>query len=176
MATPEPAFDADVLKHITESAKTLGLSANEVLRWVLNVTPIGEDPRFGRHTKNRAVTVIAMLDDLDRRIRALNPGSHYVIRKTYFGYRRADKLAAGPQSERSQIFASIRVRRNRLLVTVPLDPPEFVEHPCVSDLTGVGHHGIGDVLYTIQDSGDVDSFFHLFSDWLKPDLSHLDQS
>ena len=152
-----------------EAAKTLGVPADELLRRVLNVTPIGDDPRFARYIENRPDQVRALWDELDRGLRARNPGLHYVFRDTFVGYRRGGKSATGPASERSQIFASVLVRRERLAVTLPVDPTNFLGHPQVRDLTGVGHHGIGDTQFNIRDEADITAFFELFEEWLLPD-------
>lgn len=90
-------LDEDVTKHLVRCAKALGISVNDVLRRVLNVTPLSQDPRFDEHVQDRSQQVVQLLESFDERIRERNPGSQYVIRATYIGYRRPGKMAPGPQ-------------------------------------------------------------------------------
>src|SRR4051794_33322648 len=100
------SIDPDVSRDLVAAATALGLSQNDVLRRVLNSTPLTKDPRFASYTDDRS-NAATLWEALDNRLRALNPGLHYVFRANYVGYRRAGKDAPGPLSERSQIFVSV---------------------------------------------------------------------
>lgn len=104
---------------------------------------------------------------LDRELRLRNPGLHYVERKMFLGYRR-ELSGSTPAGERSQIFVSVIRNSTRLEVVMPLALDEFAAIPYAQDLTGKGHHGVGEVRVQLGSDKEVDQFLEDFDAWLRP--------
>lgn len=162
-------FDQDLSRYLIDAAAAAGTDVNSLLRRVLNVDPVQEDPRFLPYLKDLPAMIGTLLETVDRALRILNPGVHRVFRNNYIGYRRPNKVADGPTAERSQIFVSLRPRRKGVAAILPLDPEPFVAHAAVRDMRGVGHHGVGDLQFEIGTPADLDDFLRTFQAWLSAD-------
>lgn len=153
---------------LAKSANELGLRPGEILDRVLNVYPLSQDPRFERALTGLPKPIIELLEEIDEDVRALNPGVQYVVRSEFFGYRRSEVVLSGRAAERSQIFLSVVPGIRRIRLVLPLNPADLSGHVNVRDLSGKGHHGVGDVCVDVRDSADVQRFLSDFSDWLGP--------
>ncbi|WP_250028812.1 hypothetical protein [Paractinoplanes maris] len=158
-------MDPTVEAFLRDAARLADVTPDEVLRRVLHIDRPGES-MLREILSNWQKVPLLLLLELDYQIRVRNPGLHYVDRDTYFGYRRE-----GPKrekaSERTQVFLSVIKRANVLTLILPLPPAEFAFHPNVRDLTGRGHHGIGDLKVTVVDATALESFLSVFDDWLR---------
>jgi len=105
---------------------------------------------------------------VDYGLHVRNPGLHYVPRKTYVGYRRENTSGAVSGGDRSQVFASVLRKMQKLIIVLPLDPRFYAEVPIVSDSSERGHHGIGSLKCTLSTTGDAELFFSTFDTWLRP--------
>lgn len=166
---PGHYFDQDLSRYLIDAAAAAGTDVNSLLRRVLNVDPLLEDPRVLPYSKHLPASIGILLETVDRSLRVLNPGAHRVFRSNYIGYRRPDKVAGGRTAERSQVFVSLRPRRKGVAAILPLDPAPFIAHAAVRDIRGVGHHGVGDLQFEIGTPVDVDEFFRIFQAWLSAD-------
>jgi len=104
--------------------------------------------------------------ELDDKVRVMNPGLHYVRRKTYVGYRR-EALVDDARAERSQVFLSVLRNSRTLELVLPLNPTPHEHMTSVRDLRGQGHHGIGDLQFTVSTAADLETFMMTFDSWLR---------
>lgn len=160
-------LDQDVSEYLVEAAAAASTDVNSLLRRVFSIAAFAENPIFARYAIGLPAEVAALLEALDRNLRVLNPGLHHVFRDSYIGYRRAHKLATGPTAGRSQTFVSLRPRRKGILATLPLAPAPYLTHPLVRDVSGVGHHGVGDLQFEIGSDAGARDFFSTFAPWLR---------
>jgi len=105
--------------------------------------------------------------ELDENIRVRNPGLHYVRRKTYVGYRR-EAIVDHERAERSQVFLSVLRNSRTLELVLPLNPTLHEHLRPVRNLTGQGHHGIGELQFTVSTAADLETFMTTFDTWLRP--------
>jgi predicted transport protein len=162
-------FDAAVSQYLSEAAEEAGTDVNALLRRVLNVGSVLEDPRFCPYLADLPAEIATLLDRVDRALKVLNPGLHHIFRHNYIAYRRPYKLASGPIAERSQTFVSLRPRRKGLAANLPLDPGAYAGHRGVRDMRGRGHHGVGDLQFEIGNAADEADFLQTFNAWLRTD-------
>lgn len=158
--------EAELADFLQAAAATADTSVNALLRAVLHVVPLAEDPRFLALFKGCNQLTTSLIVDLDTRLRILNPGLHHVYRLTYLGYRREAEVFNNSGAERSQVFLSIVPREKVLRVVLPLPPENYMSIESCRDLTHQGHHGVGDLQLDVLDTKTLDSFLTLFSDWL----------
>ena len=131
---------SDVEEFLRDAAALAGVEPQAILTRVFHV---GD---------GALATIVAPMDDLtrelavrlDRELRIRNPGLHYVERKMFLGYRR-EGANSSPVGERSQIFTSLIRNNTRLEVVMPVGPEMITSISYAQDLTGKGHHGVGDV-------------------------------
>jgi predicted transport protein len=164
-------YDTEVTKFLNVAAIEANVSVSDLLRRILHLDSLNDDPRFSRLFGSMPEATKVLLMKLDFRLRVLNPGLHYVFRSMYLGYRREDGHAGKSSSERSQIFASIVPRHRRLRVILPVDPTAYLNLTDCRALSGQGHHGVGDLLVELADEVDLERFFTTFRGWLG-DPSH----
>ena len=161
----------DLREYLAECARLRGLTQEEVLRHVLHL-----DDRSGFSAAvfpRSPRRILDLFERLDFEIRVRNPGFHYVRRSTYLGYRRESWSLKSPVGERSQVFVSVVTGRvSPIQVFLPLEPAEYLHVPQISDFGGMGHHGIGDLRFTISQTSDVDQFTKVFHGWLLPSVHH----
>jgi hypothetical protein len=160
--------DSELVEYLQFSATEAGISVAALLRQVLHVNPLAQEPGFQQLFHTAGSEVRRLLMRLDQRLRILNPGLHYVFRSTYLGYRREGGIAATAASERSQIFVSVVPRTERLCVVLPVDTARYVGQPNCRVLPPHRHHGIGELQVDLPDEDALDRFFMTFSDWLGP--------
>jgi predicted transport protein len=160
--------DPELVEYLQLSAAEAGISIAALLRQVLHVNPLSQEPRFQQLFGRVGSEVRRLLMRLDQRLRILNPGLHYVFRKTYLGYRREGDIAAAAISERAQIFVSVVPRSGWLCVVLPVDPARYASQPGCRVLSGQGHHGVGELQVDVPDEDALDRFFKTFRDWLGP--------
>ncbi len=160
--------DRELVEYLQLSAREAGISVAALLRQVLHVNPLTQEPGFQQLFGTAGSELRRLLTRLDQRLRILNPGLHYVFRSTYLGYRREGGIAGTAVSDRTQIFASVLPRRERLCVVLPVDPARYAGQPGCRVLTGQGHHGVGDLQVDLPDEDALDRFFKTFRDWLGP--------
>lgn len=151
---------------LLDAASQTGASNEEVLARVLHLR-LSDLESFTQEMRPEAKTLFA---ELDYGLRTRNPGLHYAPRKSYLGYRREHVNAVGA-GERSQVFASVLRNSTTLDIVLPLEPATLAHIPSVRDLTGIGHHGVGDARVTISDTSQLDQFFADFDFWLRPHAS-----
>lgn len=162
-------LDADVAQHLSNAAKAAGTSVSGLLRQVLHIRAVTDDPHvrnlFGRCGERTA----QLLEGLDSHLRILNPGLHYVFRNTYLGYRREySSEPAGSLSYRSQVFVSVVPRADELRIMLPLDPRPYTTIPGHRTVSGRGHHGVGELEVDLPDNAALDAFTNRFYQWLRP--------
>ena len=160
--------DPELAEYLQLSAREAGVSVAALLRQVLHVNPLTQEPGFQQLFRTARSEPRRLLMHLDQRLRILNPGLHYVFRSTYLGYRREGGLAATAISERTQIFVSVVPRRGWLCVVLPVEPARYARQPGCRVLTGQGHHGVGDLQVDLHDEDALDRFVKTFRDWLGP--------
>jgi len=160
--------DPELAEYLQLSASEAGISVAALLRQVLHVNPLTQEPGFEQLFGMTGSEPRRLLMRLDQRLRILNPGLHYVFRNTYLGYRREGGIAATAVSEVAQIFVSVVPRSDRLCVVLPVDPARYAGQPGYRVLTGRGHHGVGELQVDVPDEDALDRFFKTFRDWLGP--------
>jgi hypothetical protein len=152
-------------KYLDDCARWTGMTPAAVLRRVLH---LDNEPDFSASLfPGWPPDTLALFDSLDYAIRIRNPGFHYVRRSTYLGYRREAWASASALGERTQVFVSVVGRASVWLqVILPLAPEPYLHLPQAADLRGMGHHGVGDLRFTISKPGDVETFTKVFHAWL----------
>jgi predicted transport protein len=160
--------DPELAEYLQLSAKEAGVSVAALLRQVLHVNPLTEEPGFQQLFGKADSETRRLLMRLDQRLRILNPGLHYVFRSTYLGYRREGGIAPSGTSERTQIFVSVVPRSAQLCVVLPVEPARYADQPGCRVLTLHGHHGVGELQVDLPDEDALDRFFRTFRDWLRP--------
>jgi hypothetical protein len=163
--------DPELVEYLQLSAREAGTSVAALLRQVLHLNSLTQDPGFQQLFGMAGSELRRLLMHLDQRLRILNPGLHYVFRGTYLGYRREGGIATSVVSKRAQIFVSVVPRRDRLCVVLPVDPANYAGQPGYRVLTGQGHHGVGELQIDLPDEDALDRFFETFRDWLRPPSS-----
>jgi hypothetical protein len=158
--------DAELAGYLQLAAEAAGVSVTALLRQVLHVNPLTEEPGFQQFFGSIGPEALALFTNLDLRLRILNPGLHYVFRTTYFGYRREGSTSETVLSERSQIFLSVLPRTDFPRVVLPVDPAMYAHLSGCRVLTGQGHHGVGDLLVEVPNEEALDRFFKTFHGWL----------
>lgn len=162
----EISGDAELIEFLRMAAGEAGLSVQDLLRRVFHVNSICNDSEFLRIFAQVSDEISSLWGKLDYRLRVLNPGLHYVFRRTYLGYRRENATSGTPLSERSQVFLSVVPRHRSLRIVLPIDPGPYATLAGCKVLSGRGHHGIGDLLVELIDDEDLARFFRTFHDWL----------
>lgn len=162
-------LDESVQSFLDDAAAQAGTSPEEVLAAVLHVG-LRDLQRFVQGMRPDTKELFAQLD---YGLRTRNPGLHYVPRQSYLGYRREAASTTGA-GERSQVFVSVLRNTTTLDAVLPLDPATLTSIPSVRNLTGVGHHGVGDTRVTISDTAQLHQFFADFDFWLRPSPRPLD--
>ncbi len=159
-------MDSALQDYLDLAAKRADLEVPELLRRVLHVGTLERDPRFqalfGYATDETKSLVLA----LDLGLRLASPGLHYVFRSTYLGYRREEGRPSTTASERSQVFVSVVPRAKTLKLVLPLPPARFQHLEGCRDVTGQGHHGVGDLEVDVRNAEGVQRFLAEFSTWL----------
>lgn len=158
--------DAELEEFLQLAAGQAGVSISALLRQVLHVNPLSKDPRFRQLFGTADGDTTALLLDLDRRLRILNPGLHYVYRSTYLGYRREGETTKSAVSERSQVFLSVVPRAKRLLVMLPVNPAPYANVSGCRAVAGHGHHGVGELQVDLPNEDALNRFFDTFRGWL----------
>lgn len=148
---------------LRDAASLTGVEPHEVLSKVLHV---GDDA-LSSVVAPMTVATRALAVFLDRELRVRNPGLHYVERKMFLGYRR-EGATPSPMGERSQIFASLIRNNTRLEVVLPVAPASVAAISYAHDLTGKGHHGVGDVRVSLSNETELKQFLSDFDYWLRP--------
>lgn len=157
----------DLDQYLKECARWGGDTPEGVLRRVLHLDH--RDERAKHLFPGSAANARALFQRLDHEIAVRNPGFHYVSRFSYVGYRReVSRRESHLHGERSQVFVSVVTRRSNgpIQAVLPLDPAGYSHLAQVSDLSGIGHHGIGELRFTISDDDDIALFTEVFHDWL----------
>lgn len=154
----------DIIDHLARAAAALGADADTVLRRMLHLGPHSMSAHFFPDASEKVRTLV---DQLDAEIGVRNPALHYVDRAMYVGFRR-EEIPRRSAGARSQVFASVRVvaREECVQVLLPLDPKSVTLANNMRDLSGLGHHGVGDLEVTIRNTADIDAMFIEFGDWL----------
>lgn len=148
---------------LDDAARHAGITRDEVVAKVLHL-----DLRvLESFTRDMRPETKALFANLDRELRVRNPGLHYAPRKSYLGYRREDSTGAGA-GERSQVFVSVLRNTTTLDIVLPLVPSDLSHIASVRDLSGIGHHGVGDTRVTISDVAELGQFLADFDFWLRP--------
>jgi hypothetical protein len=160
--------DPELVEYLQLAASEAGISVAALLRQVLHVNPLTQEPGFEQLFGTVGSELRRLLMRLDERLKILNPGLHYVFRSTYLGYRREGGIAATAVSERTQIFVSVVPRNDRLCVVLPVDPARYAGQPGCRVLSGQGHHGVGELQVDLPNGDALDRFFETFRDWLGP--------
>ena len=160
--------DPELVEYLQLSAREAGISVAALLRQILHINSLTQEPGFQRLFGTVGSDVRRGLMHLDQRLRILNPGLHYVFRNTYLGYRREGSIAETAVSERTQIFVSVIPRSDRLCVVLPVDPAAYGDQPGCRVLSGQGHHGVGELQVNMPDEEALDRFFYTFREWLRP--------
>src|SRR5260370_19130627 len=80
--------DPELAEYLQLAAREAGVSVTALLRQVLHVNPLTEEPGFQQLFGAVKSEPWRLLMRLDQRLKILNPGLHYVFRSTYLGYRR----------------------------------------------------------------------------------------
>lgn len=164
----QPELQGDILRFLGDAASARDCDINSLLRDCLSIRSVWDDARFLPYLKDKKDEIGKLLNELDQGLRVRNPGLHHVFRKEFIGYRREGKELDGPYGERSHIFASVRVLQTGILVVLPVDPDLYEQYVTVRNLSGTGHHGIGNLQYNIANEHQLDEFFSLFDNWLRP--------
>lgn len=153
----------EVGEFLRDAASLAGVEPRAILARVLHV----EDGALTGIVAPMDEPTRALVIRLDRELRVRTPGLHYVERKMFLGYRR-EGATSTPVGERSQIFASLIRNNTRLEVVLPVAPGAVASIAYAQDLTGKGHHGVGDVRVQVANDADLDRFLSDFDHWLRP--------
>ena len=154
---------SELERFLLEAAELAGVGPDAIVARVLHLS----DPVFTETIAPMGAVERALAVRLDRELRLRNPGLHYVDRRMFLGYRREGD-AAIRHGERSQIFASLVRKSTRLELVLPVDTSVALTIPYAQDLTGRGHHGVGDILVSFETEADIDRFLVDFDFWLNP--------
>ena len=153
----------EVEAFLRDAAALAGVEPHTILARALHV----DDGALAAIVAPMDDTTRSLTERLDRELRTRNPGLHYVERKMFLGYRREGATSTG-QGERSQIFASLIRNNTRLEVVLPVAPDLITTLSNAQDLTGIGHHGVGDVRVSLASVADIEQFLNDFDAWLRP--------
>lgn len=160
---------SDTVTFLHEAAAVAGVTADVILRRSLGAAPLRACPGYAEYVGGMDTATEAVLAELDRLLRVANPGSQFVLRKQYVGYRRFDeRKPPDTKASRSQIYVSLVPRKAFIRVVLPLEVTEHRDVPRVTDLSGKGHHGVGDLALDIHTVADARALMTHFSDWLGP--------
>jgi hypothetical protein len=156
----------DLDTYLKECARLAGTTKDDVLRQVLHIG--GESALARTLFPNATAELLGLFEELDYAIKLRNPGFHYVRRTQFLGYRREAMSSQTPLGERSQIFVSVITGRSRggLQVLLPVEPTPYLKLDQVTDLRGVGHHGIGELRFNVTGPADLSVFMRTFDGWL----------
>lgn len=159
----------EAVEFLLSAAELSGRSVAEIMDSVLAMRSATDHPEFQRFHLDSGTIGLELLSEVDRRVRLWNPGASLVFRDKYIGYRRFDgRRADPPHASRSDVFASVLPRATFVRLLVPLDPGRFTGCTQLVDLTGKGHHGIGDAAFDMVDSDDVSAVMNVLAFWLGP--------
>jgi predicted transport protein len=163
------AVPPEVREFLLRAAEEAGVEPAYILERALSSRPLTSYAAASSFVVNMAPEAIQVLEEIDRLLRTANPGSQLVFRAGYVGYRRFDsRQPAGVKASRSQIYASVIPRRNFVRILVPVDEPNCNESLVVRDLSGKGHHGVGDTAIDMHSVSDAGQVMSVFGDWLGP--------
>lgn len=156
-------------KFLEASACTTGLSVTDILDRVFRSAPLSEATDVQHLMTNVHAETLLTLDRLDRVLRLANPGSQTVVRGKFIGYRRADpRPSPTAKATRSDLFACLVPRTSLIRVVLPLQASEHADVAGARDLSGTGHHGVGDLAVDVKSPTDVDRLMADFARWLGP--------
>jgi predicted transport protein len=159
-------MDHNVLAFLRDAAAQGRISESDLLRRVLHIGGPAEYAEFGKLFTGAGSEFVHLLTSFDYALRLRNPGLHYVFRTKYMGFRRETRSGFATASARSQIFACALARTQIFTVVLPLDPQSYLSYPQARDLSGTGHHGVGDLVVEIPDQVALGRFIEEFDDWL----------
>lgn len=160
--------ESDLARFLRDAVAQVGGSEQELLARVFHL----DDPEVLSFSSRMETVAKGLFEALDYELRIRNPGLHYVNRDNYLGYRREHVSTSGA-GERSQIFASVPKATRKLDVIIPLDPKTVSVATRIVDVTGVGHHGVGNLRVSIESTEQLQQFLVDFDFWLRPDGVHL---
>lgn len=147
---------------IRDAAHFAGVEPQALLAKVLHV----EDGAFAAVVASMNDSTRSLAIRLDREIRIRNPGLHYVERRMFLGYRREGHISAS-EGERSQIFLSLIRSNTRLELVLTVATETMSSIPYAQDLTGRGHHGVGNARVLLTTVADLERFLSDFDSWLR---------
>ena len=151
------------------AAKRRGTDIGSILEMALGARPVTEFPEAAAFTARLDDAAIEVLAELDWLLRTANPGTQMVFRTEYIGYRRFDtRKPSGAKASRSQMYASLLPRRSFIRVVVPLAAADYPKVDGVTDLSGRGHHGVGDMAIDVHSSAQARVVTAALNDWLGP--------
>lgn len=172
-ASPKGQPSVNVTREVKEfllaAAQHAGTDESTILATVLGAQPITDRPDCARHLERLKPEAASVLVELDRLLRIANPGSQWVFREQYIGYRRIEgQQPSGPKSSRSQIYASLVPRRPFVRLVLPVDPGQFGHVSGLTDVRNKGHHGVGDTAVDIHTVDEAAQALRDFAVWLAP--------
>lgn len=152
----------DLKSYLRDAAAKLGVSSEDILDRVLHL----HIKDLGNFTQEMRPETKALFAEFDYGVRIRNPGLHYSMRAKYLGYRR-ERVAAPGAGERSQVFVSVLRKTAILDLVLPLEPASLGHIADIRDVTGIGHHGVGNARITIEDKFQLERFFVDFDFWIR---------
>lgn len=163
------SLPAPISAFLTAASQRAGVDPAAILESTLGTRPVTSYADAQPLIAKINPEAIEVLEELDRTLRVANPGSQLVFRSGYIGYRRFDtRQPNGVKASRSQVYASILPRQTFIRVVVPLDTANHHGLKGVSDLSGKGHHGIGDMAIDLHSVEDVRAVVSALDHWLGP--------
>lgn len=160
---------AAIHEFLEAAAARSGTDTSIILAGVLGAKPLAEYPEARSYTERVSPETAGILEELDHLLRTANPGSQLVFRQQYIGYRRFDERhPTGAQASRSQIYACLLPRRAFVRMVLPVDPDDYRHVAGITDLSGKGHHGVGDAAIDIHDIETARKIVSNFDAWLGP--------
>lgn len=144
-----------------------GIEVESLLRQTFHLRSVVDEPTLRSLLSGTPDEVVAIWDYLNDHVRVLSPGFHYAPRATFVGYRReVGPPADGTHAARSQVFLSVRPVHGLLTVTLPVSPATAPQGLTSEDLSGKGHHGVGNLRLSLASQTDVDLLVKHYRRWL----------
>jgi predicted transport protein len=109
--------------------------------------PKGQEYPLDHHLGNKSALIIELFNEVNSLGMALGADTTRRIRKQYLGYFRGKKS-----------FFTVELQKQRVLVYLALDPGQTQPWSVDSmrDVTAIGHFGMGNVEYSLNDTGQLD--------------------
>jgi predicted transport protein len=109
--------------------------------------PKGQEYALDHHLGGKSALIRELFEELDKFAFTLGPDVSRRVRKQYVGYFRTKRS-----------FFTAETQKQRIIVYLSVDPTSWQpwNGEAMRDTTDIGHFGMGDLEYSLRDSGQLD--------------------